>query len=472
MYPHNRYGLDFMEVRKIQMRKISVIGVGYVGLVSGACFAHIGNHVICCDIDPIKIERLNRMKMPIYEPGLEEIVRESKHQGRLVFTTNIPAAICEADIIMIAVGTPMSPSGEADLRYVIEAAKTIGSNLTSYKIIVTKSTVPLGTGKLIEAIIRENLSDPSIPFDVVSNPEFLREGSAVYDSFHVERVVIGASNIEAADEIAKLYQPFKAPIVKTNLESSEMIKYASNAFLATKISFINSIANICERTGAEISDVVLGMGLDSRIGGKFLQAGIGYGGSCFPKDTQALKHIALQSGYDFNILDAVIRTNEEQRMLVIEKLEEALGDLRGREIAVLGLSFKPNTNDIREAPSITLLPALLAKGAKLRVYDPAALEEIRNIFDDRLTYYDDLYQAIGNGDACVILTEWETIARMDLVKVRQGLKHPNIVDGRNCLDSKLMRQLQFNYYSIGRSPIRAEMDAQQFNQYSFGTMVN
>lgn len=457
------------------MEKIAVIGTGYVGLVSGTCFAHVGNHVVCCDIDRFKIERLNQVDLPIYEPGLEEMVRENMDQGRLVFTADIPTAIREADIIMIAVGTPMSSSGEADLRYVKEVAKTIGANLISNKIIVTKSTVPLGTGKLIEAIIRENLENHNLSFDVVSNPEFLREGSALFDCFNMERVVIGATNDQAADRIAQLYKPFQAPIIRTNLESSEMIKYASNAFLATKISFINSIANICERLGADITDVVAGMGLDSRIGRKFLQAGIGYGGSCFPKDTQALKHIAQQSGYEFKILDAVIHTNEMQRVLVLEKLEDALSEMKGKEIAILGVSFKPNTNDVREAPSVTLIPALLAKGARIRVYDPVAIEEIKKIFDDRITYHEDLYETLQHCEACVILTEWESIVGMDLAKVRQALKYPNIIDGRNCFETNEMKALKFNYYSIGRAAILAneeESPTSRMNKWSIEPVAN
>lgn len=443
------------------MNRIAVIGTGYVGLVSGTCFSHIGNTVICCDIDQQKINNLKNGSIPIYEPGLEELVKENVDAGRLMFTTDIPSAIQTADIIYIAVGTPMSITGEADLRYVTSVAQTIGANLNGYKVIVNKSTVPVGTGRLVERIIKEHLTDENIAFDVVSNPEFLKEGSAIEDCMNMERAVIGATSERAAKLIEKLHEPFQTTVFITDLESAEMIKYASNTFLATKISFINSIANICERVGADVNEVAAGMGLDSRIGSKFLQAGIGYGGSCFPKDTHALVHIAENAGYDFRLMKSVIETNEQQRVVVIHKIKELIGDIRGKTIGILGLAFKPNTDDMRDAPSLSIIPKLLQQGAKIKAYDPIATKEAKIHFGEKIKYENDPYETVINCDVCLILTEWNQIKTMNLDQVKKLLKKPIIVDGRNCFDPEMMRARGFTYSSIGRPSVRGE----NFNEH-------
>lgn len=437
------------------MRNITVIGTGYVGLVSGSCFAEVGNRVICCDVDERKISMLQSGVVPIYEPGLEDMVARNKEQGRLHFTTDVGAAIEASDIVYIAVGTPMSETGEADMRYVMSAAKKIGEHLNGYKIIVNKSTVPVGTGELVREVVQANKMAPWATFDVVSNPEFLREGSALSDCMNMDRAVIGSDSPEAADVIAELHAPFNTRVFKTDLESAEMIKYAANTFLATKISFINAIANICERVGANVSDVAEGMGMDSRIGGKFLQAGIGYGGSCFPKDTYALAHIADKSGYEFELLKSVIRTNQKQRMLVVDKLREALGSLSGKRIAVLGLAFKPNTDDMREAPSLTIVPELLRAGASIRAYDPIAADAASRLLSDEVMYADSVEAAVVGCDACVILTEWSDVVGMSLAQVRTLLAKPIIIDGRNCFSLDEMEREGFVYHSIGRRPIGA-----------------
>jgi UDPglucose 6-dehydrogenase len=443
------------------MRNIAVIGTGYVGLVSGTCFSHIGNKVTCCDIDEQKIEGLKKGIIPIYEPGLEELVKANVAEGRLDFTTNIAQAVQEAEIIYIAVGTPMSPTGEADLKYVVAAAQTIGEHLNGYKVIVNKSTVPVGTGRLVERIVREHLKDPSLEFDVVSNPEFLREGSAIADCMNMERAVIGARTDRAANIIAQLHEPFETNLFITDVESAEMIKYAANAFLATKISFINAIANICERVGADVTQVAAGMGMDSRIGSKYLQAGIGYGGSCFPKDTHALVQIAEKAGYDFQLLKSVIATNDRQRLVIIDKIEELLGDVEGKTIGILGLAFKPDTDDMREAPSLTIIPKLLSKGARIKAYDPIAADEARKHFGDSIRYEDDPYETIKNCDVCVILTEWQQVKSLDLDRAKRLLKQPVIVDGRNCFEPKMLRKKGFTYASIGRSVVVEEASVHQ-----------
>lgn len=441
------------------MKKITVIGSGYVGLVSGTCFAEIGNRIICCDVDQTKITMLQRGEIPIYEPGLKELVSKNMEEERLFFTTEIGGAIEASDIIYIAVGTPMAENGEADLRYVQEVAKMIGKHLNGYKIVVNKSTVPVGTGALVQKIIRENRKNHLIDFDVVSNPEFLREGSAIYDCMNMDRAVIGATSEKAAKVISELHAPFQTRIFNTNVESAEMIKYAANAFLATKISFINAIANVCEHFGADVTQVAEGMGMDSRIGNKFLQAGIGYGGSCFPKDTFALTHIADQAGYDFTLLKSVIATNDRQRLIVLDKLQNALGSLNGKQIAVLGLAFKPNTDDMRYAPSLTIIPSLIRQGAAVRAYDPIAVEAAKTLLPTEVRYCESIERTIAGCDACVILTEWKEIIEMDLAKVRRLLRTPIIIDGRNCFSLESMNRYAFVYHSIGRPAIRrAESD--------------
>ncbi|MGO4108796.1 UDP-glucose 6-dehydrogenase TuaD [Paenibacillus sp. YAF4_2] len=446
------------------MRKITVIGTGYVGLVSGTCFAEVGNRVICCDVDQRKIDLLNEGIIPIYEPGLEEMSLRNKAEGRLLFTTEVGEAIEASDIVYIAVGTPMSETGEADMRYVMSAAKKIGEHLNGHKIIVNKSTVPVGTGELVREVVQANKKYPWTSFDVVSNPEFLREGTALSDCMNMDRAIIGSDNAEAAEQIAQLHAPFNTRIFKTDLESAEMIKYAANTFLATKISFINAIANICEKVGADVEDVAKGMGMDSRIGEKFLQAGIGYGGSCFPKDTYALAHIADKSGYDFELLKSVIKTNQRQRFIVLDKLRETLGGLAGKQIAVLGLAFKPNTDDMREAPSLTIIPELLKQGAVVRTFDPIATEVARKLLPADVAYMESAELAAAGCDACVILTEWDEVLSMDLAKVRDRMKQPIVIDGRNSFDPKIMEQHGFVYYSVGRRPVnRLEAERKSVN---------
>lgn len=432
------------------MRRIAVIGTGYVGIVSGSCLANIGNEVTCCDIDADKISRLQQGSFPLVEPGLEELITFNKAAGRLTFTSDIPSAIQEADILIIAVGTPVSASGEVDLSAVQAAAAVIGQNLNRYKIVVNKSTVPVGTAKVVQTIIENNRLDCTVLFDVVSNPEFLREGNAVYDCMHMERVIIGACNDHAAQTIGQLYENYETTLFYTTPESAEMIKYASNAFLATKISFINSIANICERVGADVTDVAAGIGLDNRIGKLFLQAGIGYGGSCFPKDARALIRISKEAGYDFKLLQAVTETNAQQRMVVVEKLKNVLGSLKDRKIAVLGLVFKPNTDDMREAPSLCIIEALLQSGAVIQAFDPAGMNNAARVLPAEVRYFEGLYDTVSGADACVILTEWKEIVQMDLVRVKKGLKLPIMIDGRNCFSPSIMESLGFIYHSIGR----------------------
>ncbi|RNA67582.1 UDP-glucose 6-dehydrogenase TuaD [Alteribacter keqinensis] len=431
------------------MKKIAVMGTGYVGLVSGTCFAETGNQVVCCDIDETKITNLINGKIPIYEPGLEEVVKRNVKEERLTFTTDIPQAIRDAEIIYIGVGTPMAESGEADLTFVKNVAQTIGENLNGYKVIVNKSTVPVGTGRLVHGIVSSR-SNGRAPFDVVSNPEFLREGSALYDTMNMERAVVGATSDHAADMIIELHKPFTETIVKTNLETAEMIKYASNVFLATKISYINDIANICERVGADVTKVAEGMGYDKRIGAQFLQAGIGYGGSCFPKDSKALVHIAEQVGYDFKLAKAVIETNDKQKLKVVSKLKSIFPSLKGKRIAVLGLAFKPNTDDMRDAPSLEIIPELVKHEADVEAFDPIANRAAKQFFGESITYSTDLYKTIENADACVILTDWKEIVEMDLDKVRRQLKMPILIDGRNCFDLKEAEKAGLIYHSIGR----------------------
>ncbi|WP_226682054.1 UDP-glucose 6-dehydrogenase TuaD [Sutcliffiella horikoshii] len=434
------------------MKRIAVMGTGYVGLVSGTCFAEVGHQVICCDIDEKKINKLLDGEIPIYEPGLEEVVKRNIEEKRLTFTTDIPSAIRDSEVIYIGVGTPMAPSGEADLTYVKNVAKTIGENLNSYKVVVNKSTVPVGTGRLVASIIKENLQK-EMDFDVVSNPEFLREGSALYDTMNMERAVIGASSEKAAAIIKEIHEPFNTTIISTDIESAEMIKYASNAFLATKISFINDIANICERVGADVTKVAEGMGMDTRIGAKFLQAGIGYGGSCFPKDTQALVHMAEQVDYDFKLIKAVIETNQQQKMHIVKKLKDIFPSLKGKKISILGLAFKPNTDDMRDAPSLDIIPALLELGAEIKAFDPIAVEEAKHYFADSITYNTDLNSTLEGTDAAVILTDWKEVMEMDLTITKHLLNNPILIDGRNCFDLKYAEEAGLIYHSIGRPQV-------------------
>ncbi|QHT61910.1 UDP-glucose/GDP-mannose dehydrogenase family protein [Paenibacillus lycopersici] len=446
------------------MKKITVIGTGYVGLVSGACFSEIGNRVICCDVDARKIDMLKKGGIPIYEPGLDALVAKNAERGNLLFTTEVGEAIEASDIIYIAVGTPMSETGEADMRYVMSAAKKIGEHLNGYKIIVNKSTVPVGTGELVREVVQANKRNPWTQFDVVSNPEFLREGSAINDCMNMDRAVIGSDSEAARETIAELHAPFRTRIFKTDLESAEMIKYAANTFLATKISFINAIANICERVGANVTDVAEGMGLDSRIGSKFLQAGIGYGGSCFPKDTYALAHISDKAGYDFELLKSVIRTNQRQRLIILDKLRSTLGSLAGKQIAVLGLAFKPDTDDMRYAPALTIIPELLKQGAIVTAFDPIATETAKRELPEGVHYCESLEQAVTGADVCVVLTEWQDVRQMDLALLKKRMRHPLIIDGRNCFPLSAMQEQGIQYHSIGRRSVHAaEADRQSAN---------
>ncbi|XEC95272.1 UDP-glucose/GDP-mannose dehydrogenase family protein [Paenibacillus tarimensis] len=433
--------------------KITVIGTGYVGLVCGACFAEKGYEVTSCDIDEAKIERLNSGEVPIYEPGLQPMIRDNVRAGRLTFTANVEEAIRRSEIVYIAVGTPMSASGEADLAGVLSVARTIGEHLNGYKVIVTKSTVPVGTGKVIEETISRYRMDPEVRFDVVANPEFLREGTAIQDCMQMERAVIGSRSEEAASIIAELHKPFNTNIVITSLESAEMIKYAANAFLATKVAFINGVANLCEAFGADVTEVAEGMGLDSRIGRRFLQAGIGYGGSCFPKDMLALQSSSQQAGYDFPLLGAVMEMNERQKVIFIDKIKQVIGDINGKTIAVLGLAFKPDTDDIRCAPSLTIVPALHQMGATIKAFDPAANVNFRQQVGQDVQYFTDVYETILNCDAAVILTEWQEITRMDLAKARVLMKSPVLFDGRNCFSLEEMNRSGFAYYPVGRAAV-------------------
>jgi len=431
---------------------ICVVGIGYVGLVTGACFSEFGLRVTCVDRGASKISMLNQGKVPIYEPGLAELIEKNMKEGRISFTTDIKEGVRNALVILIAVGTPSDQEGGADLRYVEEVAKSIGQTMNGYKVVVTKSTVPVGTGKMIEAIIKENQTEPCV-FDVASNPEFLREGSAIEDFMRPNRVVIGAESEQAIAILKDLYNPLyliESPFVITDIATAEMIKYASNAFLATKISFINEMATICERVGADVHKVAKGMGLDRRIGPKFLHPGPGFGGSCFPKDTRAISKIARQHGYEFKIVDAVIKVNDERPGMMVERIVSALdGDLRGAIIGFLGLTFKPNTDDMRESPTIPIIQGLQARGAKIRAYDPAGMEFAKEYLQD-IDYKKDLYAVAEGADALILATEWNQFRNIDWKRVKKLFRRPVVVDLRNIYDPQRMRALGFHYTSVGR----------------------
>lgn len=430
---------------------ICMIGTGYVGLVTGTCFAEFGNDVVCVDIDQTKIARLQAGEIPIYEPGLDTLVAQNAKAGRLSFTTDLKHAVENALVIFIAVGTPQAEDGSADMRHVENVAKDIARYMNGYKVIVNKSTVPVGAGKLIKKIIQENQPAP-IHFSVVSNPEFLREGSAIEDFMRPNRVVIGAEDSEAMAIMKDLYSPLyliETPIVMTNLASAELTKYAANAFLATKISFINEVANVCERVGADVHDVAKGMGLDNRIGAKFLHPGPGYGGSCFPKDTRALLTIAQQHDYRFQIVEAAVAVNEQQRRVMIQKIKHITGGVKGKTIAFLGLSFKPNTDDMREAPAADIIQALLQEGAQIRAYDPVAMPEARKILPN-IAYGKDTYDIMESADALVFITEWNQFRSLDLDKIKGLLKTPLVIDLRNIYEPSKMIDKGFKYYSVGR----------------------
>jgi len=425
-----------------------VIGAGYVGLTTAACLADLGNDVTVVDIDEAKIEMLQRRQVPIYEPGINELVERNSKAGRLRFTTSYVDAIPGAEYAIIAVSTPEGEGGEADLSYVEAAASSIADAMDGPLVVVNKSTVPPLTGDMVSNVLRKGQTEHAAA--VVSNPEFLREGSAIHDFMHPDRVVVGSHDREAAEKVARLYEPLGAPILVTpNIYTAEMVKYASNAFLATRISFINEIALISERVGADAKLVAEGMGLDKRIGPHFLDAGIGYGGSCFPKDVAALAAVAAGFAYHPELLHAVMDINRDQRMLVIDKLREVLDELPGRVIGMLGLSFKPNTDDMREAPSIEIAKVLIAAGAEVRAYDPAAIERARTILPE-VEFLKDAYQVASGADALVLVTEWNEFRHLDMARIKQLMRRPVIVDGRNIYDPNAMRNLGFTYRGIGR----------------------
>ncbi len=429
---------------------IAVIGTGYVGLVTGACFAEFGVDVTCVDIDSEKIARLAAGEIPIYEPGLEQLVTKNIQSGRLRFTTDIKQAVEQALVIFLAVGTPPQSNGSADLSFVEAATRSVAEHMNGYKVIVTKSTVPIGTGEYLRKLISEQ--NASLNFGIVSNPEFLREGAAISDFMRPDRVVLGSRDEEALAIMRDLYRPLyliEAPFVLTSLEAAELTKYAANAFLATKISFINEIANLCESIGCDVHDVARAIGMDRRIGSKFLHPGPGFGGSCFPKDTQALASVAREFGRDSMIVDAVIEVNRRQRQAMVPKIEKLVGALQGKTIAVLGLAFKPETNDMREAPAIDIIKGLLARGAKVRAYDPVAMNEASEVLPD-VTYLADEYEAVTDADALVFVTEWNQFRALDMRRVRDLMSSPRIADLRNIYEPADMRELGFEYMGVGR----------------------
>jgi UDPglucose 6-dehydrogenase len=431
---------------------ISVVGTGYVGLVTGAVFADLGNDVVCVDKDAAKIEALRAGRMPIYEPGLEELVQRNVADRRLAFTTDLGDAVRRSDIVFIAVGTPSKTTGESDLSAVEEVALGIARALDRYKVIVNKSTVPVGTGDLVRDIIARNRRRP-VDFDVVSNPEFLREGSAIEDTLRPDRIVIGAPNQQVAMTLLELYAPLERPMIITDVPSAEMIKYASNAFLATKISFVNAIANICDLAGADVTQVVKAMGMDPRIGGAFLQAGLGYGGSCFPKDTDALIQTAAGLGYDFRLLRAVVEVNRERAQRFVALMQKVLDPLDDRVIAVLGLAFKAKTDDMREARSVEVIPRLLDAGARVRAYDPVAMPNAKTLFGPAVEYCASSYEAAEGADAVAIVTEWNEFKLLNLERLRGLMRRPLIFDGRNIYEPERVRRLGFEYHSVGRKPV-------------------
>lgn len=454
--------------------RVCVIGTGYVGLVTGACLAHTGHHVICVDNNEEKVRLMKSGQSPIYEPGLSEIMQSSSHAGLLEFTSDLGYGVEHGDILFIAVGTPPLPTGESDTRYVEAVARGIGENLkTGYKVIVNKSTVPIGSGDWVRRIVLDGVDERKngsgdhakeqieVQFDVVSNPEFLREGSAVYDTFNPDRIVLGSNNPKALELMTELYQPIikrefaedkslpPVAVVITDLSSAEMIKYAANAFLATKISFINEVANICDRVGADVTQVAKGIGLDSRIGMKFLQAGIGWGGSCFPKDVSALIHTANDYGYEANLLKSAVEVNERQRLIAIEKLQQVLKILKGKTIGLLGLTFKPDTDDLRDAPSLMLIDNLNRLGAKVKAYDPIVSQTgLRHGLSGVLVETDPERLADGC-DALLLVTEWQQFRHLDYGKMAKFMAHPVMIDGRNFLDRKVLEMAGFQYQGIG-----------------------
>ena len=436
---------------------IAIVGTGYVGLVTGACFADTGVNVTCVDVDEKKIAELKQGKMPIYEPGLDELVTKNYAAGRLHFTTSLEAVLNEQDIIFSAVGTPPDEDGSADLKYVLQVARTIGRNLNKYVVVVTKSTVPVGTAVKIRDVINEELDKRGvqIDFDVASNPEFLKEGSAIKDFMSPDRVVVGVDSERAKRLLTRLYKPFllvNFRVIFMDIPSAEMTKYAANSMLATRISFMNDIANLCEKVGADVNMVRDGIGSDARIGRRFLYAGCGYGGSCFPKDVKALVKTADDNGYSMEVLKAVERVNERQKALLFTKLQKAFGNisLNGHTVTLWGLAFKPETDDMRESTALVMIRLLSEAGCKIRVYDPIAMEECRRRVGDVVTYWRDMYDAVDGSEALLLLTEWKQFRLPDWQKVKDRMKRPLLIDGRNIFDAQEMKELGFDYHCIGR----------------------
>jgi UDPglucose 6-dehydrogenase len=432
------------------MSKICVIGTGYVGLVTGTCFADLGNDVICLDVDNTRIDKLNKGLMPIYEPGLEQIVSQNVQSGRLHFTTDFVAALKGAEYAFIAVGTPSGTDGEADLQYVRAAAEAIAEHVDWPIVVINKSTVPVGTGDWVADVIKQKRGGSPLEFSVVSNPEFLREGSAINDFMTPDRVVLGSLDREAAKKVATLYQPLRCTVMITDLRTAEMVKYASNAFLATRISFINEIANICEELGADVTEVARGMGYDKRIGPSFLDAGLGWGGSCFPKDVKALEHMAVLNGTHPQLLQAVMEINRNQRRRAIMKLRKALGSLQGKTIGVLGISFKPNTDDIREAPAIEIIHLLQNEGAEVRAYDPQAMENAAKVLSN-VKLCDNPYTVADKADGLVLATQWNEFTQLDFNRIFETMNTPVLLDGRNLWDADTLKKMGFKYFGMGRA---------------------
>lgn len=450
------------------MNKIAIVGTGYVGLVTGSCLSDFGLNIICVDNDKEKVDKLHKGIIPIYEPGLEPIVERNVYYKRLGFTTDIKIAVKECDVVFIAVGTPPAEDGSADLHYVEEVARDIGKYMNGYKVIVDKSTVPIGTGQRVKGWVREELEKRGVSydFDVVSNPEFLREGSAIHDFTHPDRIVIGAESERAMNIMKQVYSVLylnETPFVETNIETAEMIKYSSNAFLAMKITFINEVANLCEKVGADVQDVAKAMGRDGRISPKFLNPGPGYGGSCFPKDTLALAEIGKQYGSPVTLIEKTVEANENQKKIMAQKIEDELGNLKDKQLAILGLAFKPNTDDMRESPAITILNELAKKGAKFKVYDPEAYAEakwrLENI-QDRITYCDNEYETMEDSDALVIVTEWNQFRKLDLARIKKSLKQPYFFDFRNIYRKEYIEKQGFKYFGVGQG-IRKKQDSEK-----------
>ena len=435
---------------------IAIVGKGYVGLVSGTCFSEMGINVTCVDVDEKKIQKLQDGVMPIYEPGLDELVERNVKAGRLHFTTDLTTCLDEVEIIFSAVGTPPDEDGSADLKYVLEVARTVGRNITKHIVLVTKSTVPVGTAKKVRGVIQEELDrrGVNIEFDVASNPEFLKEGAAIKDFMAPDRVVVGVESAKAKKIMERLYRPFTLngyPILMMDVASAEMTKYAANAMLATRISFMNDIANLCERVGANVDNVRKGMGADSRIGSRFLYAGCGYGGSCFPKDVKALVHTGIQNGYHMQVIEAVEAVNEKQKSIVFDKLLNAFGgNLQDKTVAMWGLSFKPETDDMREAPALVVIEKLLQAGAIVKVFDPVAMEETERRIGKQVIYCKDMYEAVIDADAIALMTEWKQFRMPSWAIIRKAMKNFVVVDGRNIYDGEELKELGFTYSRIGQ----------------------